>query len=138
MIAYLDASALLKLFLDEEGSVELRELWMSDLPISTSEIAVTEVGCALAAAVRGRRLQPNGLRRSVVEGTFLSPRAELVVADTGVVRSAAKLGVKHMLGALDAIHVASALVLRDAAPTLVSWDGAQRRAAAAEGLSVYP
>jgi uncharacterized protein len=138
LIAYLDASALAKLFLDEPGTDRARELWDSELAVAVSELAVVELACALAAAVRAGRLVPHALRRSVTEGTFLADRAELVAVDDDVVRSAALLGVRHGLRALDAVHLASALVLHDAAPTLVSWDLDQRRAALREGLPVYP
>lgn len=137
MIVYWDASALAKLFLDEHGSRAMQELWSSDVPASTSEISVAELACALAAAIRSRRCAPDGLTRSVLDGTFLADRTELVRAGA-VVRSAAEMGARNGLRALDAIHVASALFLREANPTLVSWDRDQRRAAVAEGLPVYP
>jgi predicted nucleic acid-binding protein len=138
LIAYLDASALLKLILDEPGSDRVRELWDSELAVAASELAVVELACALAAAVRARRLAASALGRPVIDGTFLMHRAELVAVGGDVVRSASLLGARHGLRALDAVHVASALVLREAAPTLVSFDRDQRRAAVREGLPVYP
>lgn len=138
MIAYLDASALVRLFLDEPGADRVRELWDSELAVAASELAVVELACALAAAVRARRLGSHALGRSVIEGTFLTHRAELVAVGGDVVRSAALLGARHGLRALDAVHLASALVLREAAPTVVSFDRDQRRAALREGLPVYP
>jgi predicted nucleic acid-binding protein len=138
VIAYLDASALAKLFLDEPGSARVRELWSSGFPASTSELTVVELACALAAAARAGRLAVEKLSPSVVDGTFLTERAELVRAGTEVVLSAAEIGVRNHLRALDALHVASALELREADPVVVSWDEDQRRAAVAEGLPVYP
>ena len=138
MIAYLDVSALAKLFLDEPEAERARELWRSELAIATSELSVVELACALAAAVRAGRLEPHAVRRSIADGTLLSARAELVQVDADAIRSAALLGPKHGLRALDALHVACALVTRDAAPTLVSWDRERRRAAVREGLPVYP
>ena len=138
MIAYLDASALAKLVLNEEGSALVREVWESDLAIATSELSVVELGCAVAAAVRAGRVARHTLGTSITDGTWVAGRAELVEADADLIRSAASLGASHALRALDAVHVASALVLRDAAPTLVSWDLDQRRAAVREGMAVYP
>ncbi len=138
MIAYLDASALAKLFLDEPGSAEVDELWSSGFPASTSELSVTELTCALAAAARAGRFAIEKLSRSVMDGTFLTERVDLVTVDTHVVRSAARIGVTNRLRALDALHIASAVVLLEADPVLVSWDEDQRRAANAEGLPVYP
>ena len=138
MIAYLDTSATVKLFLAEDGSAVVRELWEGDTPVSTAEIGQTEMVCALAAAVRDRRFDAGRLTEDVIDGTFLRARAQVVATDADLLSSASRLGVVHRLRALDAIHVASALVLRDADPVVVSWDHPQREAVRAEGLRVYP
>jgi predicted nucleic acid-binding protein len=138
VIAYLDASALAKLFLDEPGSVEVRKLWSSGFPASTSELTAIELACALAAAARAGRLALEKPDPSVVDGTFLADRIDMIPAGMDVVRSAARIGVRNRLRALDALHVASAVALREADPVVVSWDEDQRRAASAEGLLVYP
>jgi len=138
VIAYLDTSALVKLFVLEEGSDLVRELWDGDTPLSTAAVGQAELACALSAAVRNRRFDAERLTEDVVDGTLLRARAELVVTGSAVIASASRLGIAHGLRALDAIHVASALVLRDADPVVVSWDREQRLAARAEGLRVYP
>jgi predicted nucleic acid-binding protein len=138
VIAYLDASALVKLFLVETGSEEMAELWASDVAVATSVVSQTELTCALAAAVRDRRFDAERLDATIVDGSVIRERSELVATDSDLIRSASGLGARHRLRAIDAIHVASALVVIDASPTLVSWDPNQRRAAEAEGLPVYP
>ena len=138
MIAYLDTSALVKLFLVENGSRSAREIWDSSVHVATSRVAHAELACALAAAVRDRRYVEARVDRDVVDGAFLHDRAELVEADERIVGLAAIVGVRHGLSSLDAIHVASAMRLADFDPVLVSWDERQRHAARAEGLSVYP
>ncbi len=65
-------------------------------------------------------------------------RVFTIAADGALARHAGALGAYHGLGAFDAIHVATALTQAEAEPTVVSWDGRLRRAAAAEGLAVYP
>ena len=138
MIAYFDASALVKLFLDEADSDLARHVWGSGVHAATSRVSHAELACALAAAVRnGRHSQPV-VDEDVVDGTFLAERADFVEADAGVVDTAAVVGVRHGLRGMDAIHVASAMQLADFGPTLVSWDEDQRAAARAEGLPVYP
>ncbi len=138
MIAYFDASALVKLFLDEVGSEVARHVWGSGVHVATSRVSHAELACALAAAVRNGRHAHDVVDADVVDGTFLAERADFVEPDSVVIDSAAVVGVRHGLGGLDAIHVASALELADFGPTLVSWDERQRRAARAEGLPVYP
>ena len=138
MIAYLDASVLAKLFLEEHGTEIAREVWESELPVATARISHTELACALGAAIRDARLNRGAVREGVVDGTFLWGRAVAVEANTRVVHIAARLGMRHKLGALDAVHVASVCSLRDLDPVLVSWDARQRQAAVAEGIPVYP
>jgi len=138
VIAYLDSSALVKLFLVEDGSDAAREIWDSGLRIATSRVSHAELACAIAAAIRNRRYSAGRVDARVVDGTFLRKRAEILEPDEGVVDAAAVLGVRHGLRGIDAIHVASALELAELEPTLVSWDERQRRAARAEGLPVYP
>ena len=128
----------MKLFLVEDGSELVRELWEGDTPVSTAGIGQTELVCALAAAARDGRFDAERLSEDVIDGTFLRERANIVAADADLLVSASRLGAAHSLRALDAIHVASALVLRDVDPIVLSWDDDQRTAARAEGLRVYP
>jgi predicted nucleic acid-binding protein len=136
MIAYFDSSALVKLFVPEPGSDAAGLLWASGVPLATSRLSHAELACALAAAVRHGRI--DRADPDVIDGTFLRDNADLVEADDVVVTGAAVLGVRHGLSGLDAIHVSSALRLRESRPLVVSWDERQRRAASAEGLDVYP
>lgn len=138
MIAYFDASALVKLFIDEHGAERAREVWESGIRLATSRVSQAELACGMAAAVRDGRYPGKRLTAGIVDGGFLRERATIVEADRGVVDVAAIVGVRHRLRGVDAIHVASALELVELGPTLVSWDERQRRAARAEGLPVYP
>ena len=138
MIAYFDASALVKLFLDEADCDIARQVWGSGVRLATSRVSHAELACAMAAAVRSGRHAKGVVDADVVDGTFLADRADLVEADPGVVDTAAVVGVRHGLRGVDAIHIASAMQLADFGPTLVSWDERQRQAARAEGLRIYP
>jgi hypothetical protein len=138
LIAYLDPSALVKLFLDEDESGLAREVWRSDVPAVTSRISQVELACAIEAAVRDARLSRGDVDPGVVDGTVLWSRADAVEADPVVIGTAAILGMRHGLRGFDAVHVASAVELSELDPVLVSWDTAQRRAARVEGLLVYP
>ena len=138
MIAYLDVSALVKLFIDESDSDVARDVWESGVLLATSRISHPELACALAAAVRNGRYRRDAVDADVVDGTFLGESADFVEANAGVVDTAALVGIRHGLRGMDAIHVASALQLTSFGPVLVSWDERQREAAQAEGLSVYP
>jgi hypothetical protein len=54
-----------------------------------------------------------------------------VVADRAV-----ELAVVHSLRGMDAVHLATALLVRHAEPVVVTWDDDLARAARAEGLAV--
>ena len=136
MIAYFDSSALFKLFLPEPGSDEALLVWGSGIPRVTSRLSHAELACALGAAVRQGRVDRPAV--GVVDGTFLRRNADLIEADDRIVTAAAALGVAYGLRGGDAIHVSSALCLREFSPLVVSWDERQRAAALAEGLPVYP
>jgi predicted nucleic acid-binding protein len=138
VIAYLDSSALVKLFLDEPGSEIARSVWESGALLATNRISHAELACALATAVSADRYEPGAVDPEVIDGTFLGESADLIEADAGVVDLAAVVGVRHGLRGMDAIHVASAMQLVEFGSTLVSWDDRQRAAAQAEGLTVYP
>lgn len=126
------------MFIDETDSDVARDVWESGVLLATSRLSHAELACALAAAARTGRSGRKAVGPQVVDGTFLSENADLIEADTGVVGTAAAVGVRHGLRGVDAIHVASAMQLMDFGPVLVTWDERQRRAARAEGMPVYP
>lgn len=123
--AYLDASALFKLAIEEEETEALRRA-LSTLPRRTSSrIAVVEV----IRAVRRRRRSAEPLARQVLA------RTSLIRMDDRVLEAAVSLDPAP-LRALDAIHVASALRLGPQLAAFVSYDVKQLRAAEAIGLPV--
>ena len=62
----------------------------------------------------------------------------VVELDHVVAESAAAFTYKHNLRSLDAIHLASALVLPTEDLTFLTWDQRQHAAAYAEGLTTLP
>ena len=66
------------------------------------------------------------------------PAFGVVAVDQDLVEAAADLTRKHDLRSLDALHLASALVLPGQELTLATWDRRLHAAATAEGLSVSP
>ncbi len=74
----------------------------------------------------------DGLRRLLAEWEAV----EAVVVDETIASAAGPLAVRHGLRGMDAIHLASALLVADARPVVVTWDVELRRAASAEGLAV--
>jgi uncharacterized protein len=123
-VAYLDASAFFKLVVPEAESQALRSAVSTQRWISS---ALLEVEVVLAV----RRREPSGIdaARRVLAGV------ELVDIDPYVRRGATDLGDPH-LRSLDAIHLATALSLRDHLGAFFVYDADLAAAAQAHGLPV--
>ncbi len=124
---YLDASALMKLVRREEETSALRE-WLEmrpEQPLVTSEVGRVEV---LRAA---RRVGGPGL----AEARAVVGDLDLVALDRAVQDVACDLG-DPPLRTLDALHLASALLLGDALTAFIAYDRRLADAARDAGLAV--
>lgn len=124
---YLDSSALMKLVRAEDETPALRD-WLDgnpDQPLVTSELGRVEVLRA-ARRVGGQVLTE---ARAVVSDL------DLVALDRAVQDVASDLG-DPLLRTLDALHLASALLLGDKLTAFVTYDHRLTRAAEAAGLGV--
>lgn len=135
---YLDASALVKLFVKEEESDSLNEALVGARGVILSDLALTEMASALGRRTREgflTRLQGNRLHREALKLTTSCRHMEITPP---VHRRAEKLllSAPIPIRALDALHVASAL--EAGAATMVSFDQNLREVAAAQGLFVAP
>ena len=120
-LVYLDSSALVKLVVTEPESTALMELLRARPDRVSSAVALTEVPRALRRAGFGTRER----RRA----RDLLARVALVDTDRRILAAAAALD-PPTLRTLDAIHLATALAVREDLAALVTYD--QRLRAAAE------
>ena len=135
-IAYFDASALVKLVVEEPGSSEAARLWDGADALFASRVAHPEVRAALAAARRARRLDEAGARAATEAWEELAPALRRVELTAEVEALAGDLADEHGLSGFDAVHLASALVVGAAAPVvLATWDQRLARAAKEQGLA---
>jgi len=119
---YLDSSAIVKLVLEEVGSAELRAA-IAGASLVTSRIAVVEVCKAIA------RVEPAADPRVTLDAfAFVELDEELSWHAAGTGRA--------YLRALDAIHVASAVLLGEEVAGFLTYDGRQADAAKDAGLQV--
>ena len=137
MTLYLDTSALVKLYVEEEGSGLVRDSVERARFVSTSALAYVEARAAFARRRGERRLSRTAHRRLVetLDGDW--PRYMLLDVTEAVIREAGRLTDLHGLRAYDAIHLASAGVVRDRFPeetVFASWDARLDAAASREGL----
>ena len=133
---YLDASALVKLFVPEEGSDALNQGLAGLTDVIVSDLALTEMASALGRRTREHRLSREDAQRLYREASKLhaaSRRAELTPP---IHRRAERLmlSLTIPLRTLDALHLATALDA--AAATVVTFDPRLRDAAASQGLFV--
>ena len=136
---YLDASALVKLFVPEPESASLNEALLGAEDVVVSDLALTELASALGRRTRERRVSARDARRIQSEAEKLAHACHRVELTPPVHRRAERLllGSRDVpLRTLDALHLATALAA-DAA-TLVTYDPRLRAAAVSQGLFVAP
>jgi uncharacterized protein len=141
MIAYLEASALVKRYVAEEGSAEVGELIGQASAVGTAIISRAEVAAALAKAAR-RKLLARDEAASALQ-VFSADWENLIrLQMTEVLASrAASLAWDHGLRGYDAVHLASALFWQDMlgeVVTVASYDRQLLEAAKASGLIIWP
>lgn len=139
MILFVDTSVLVKLYIAEPGSERMREAVKQEEPIAASTLAFAEIHAAFA---RRRR-----------EGLLMAPEFEEIrsrLADdweelmqipvgTEILTLIPGLCERHPLRGADAVHLASALLLRQEGLEIrfACSDGGLLGAAAKEGLAIF-
>lgn len=141
MILYLDTSALVKLYVDEEGAGQVREGVQDAEIIATSEIAYVEVRAALARRYREGALKSTDYRRALRNLRADWPRFFVITVSSQLVFTAGDIAERHHLRAYDAIHLASGMAFQSQAResvTFACWDRGLAGAAAKAGLHNLP
>ena len=137
MILYLDTSSLLKYYVDEDHSPDVRG-WVdrADL-LATSRVTLVE-----AAAALSRRHLGGGLTREQCRRAFADLEADwpLYIAVELYEERAAEVAWRHLLRGFDAVQLTAALTVRQGAGpealAFSSFDAELNEAARAEGLTV--
>jgi len=126
---YLDSSALVKRYVAEPGSDEVKKAMDEAEAWSSCQVAFVETFRAV-----GLRAGAPGTRRVECEW----PNVDVIAVDRELVRRAARLAVTTGLRALDAMHLAAALSLSAESPVFATWDRRLHRAARENGLPTLP
>ena len=137
MRLYLDTSALVKLYVEEEGSGLVRETVHRVETVATSAIAYVETRAAFSRRRRERYFSAVDYRRLKQEFDADWERYVLLEVTGTLIRKAAELAEAQALRAYDAIHLASAKLLSQRLKEQVlfsSWDLNLLSAARREGM----
>lgn len=126
---YLDASALVKRYVEEEGS---------DLVLRAMDEATAWSICRIGYVETVRAVALVGGQKAVkrVDTDWLS--FDVVEVDAALAEHATQLALSAELRSLDALHLASALVLPPQDLTVATWDTRLHRAARGRGLQTLP
>ncbi|MGE0726580.1 MAG: type II toxin-antitoxin system VapC family toxin [Acidimicrobiia bacterium] len=137
-VVYFDASALVKLVVQEDGSHLASRLWDDCDAALSSRIAYPEVCAALAAAGRNRTLTAAGVRQALASWEEFWAGLRPVELTAEVARRAGELARTRSLRGADAVHLASVAALGRAEVVFAVWDRRLHAGARAEAISVAP
>jgi predicted nucleic acid-binding protein len=136
LILYLETSALVKLFVQEDHSEFAREAVNAAERRATSRITYAEARAALAAALRNRRLSSREHQMARQDLDELFGTLTIVEVSDERVQEAGDLAERYALRGYDAVHLASALALDPDEVSIATWDTDLVRAAPETGLGL--
>jgi predicted nucleic acid-binding protein len=136
MMLYLDTSALVKMYVTEDGSHDVESWVAAARAIFTASITYAETRAALAQSRRAGVLSPSDLRRAVMELDATWRGYAVVEVSEALVLRAGGLVEEHALRGYAAVQLAAALDARPVAGEYLfaSFDLQLDAAAAREGL----
>jgi len=141
VIAYLDASALVKRYVVERGSRETIALTTESEMTATSIVSRAEVAAALARAVRAGLVKDDVARNAQRRFAQDWPDLARVSVTEALVERAERLAWEHGLRGYDAVQLASALAWQESLSeeiVLASFDQQLWEAAKRSGLKAWP
>jgi len=142
MICYLDTSALIKLYIEEEGSELVREKVSNASLVATSKVAYAEARAALARCMREGLLERNSYDEAVGYFNCDWPSFFIMEVTDMVIFKAGELVERYALRGFDAIHMASAVVLaqrvQEDSLGIGCWDSRLFKSLVDYGFSVFP
>jgi predicted nucleic acid-binding protein len=111
LILYLDTSSLLKLYVEEEGSAQVRQLLEGAEVVATSVIAYAEARAALARHRRERAITPSEYQRAKTDFDRDWPAFLRIEVSEPLYRHAGDLAEHHAVRGFDSLHLAAFLSL---------------------------
>jgi len=137
-LVYFDASALVKLVVDEEGSDLAAALWDGCDSALSSRLSYPEVCSALAAAARDHRIDSRSLGKVQRDWERFWSAIQPVELTAAVEHHAGELASAYALRGADAVHLASALAIQLPDLIVAVWDHRLREGVRSAGLRFAP
>jgi predicted nucleic acid-binding protein len=141
MIVYLDASALVKRYVVEEGSLQVDELISRTDSVLTNIISRAEVAAAIMRASRMGIINREDARRAIAQFRSEWENLQRLPVTEVTVGRADSLVSDHDLRGYDAVHLAAALIWQEtiAEPiTMATYDQNLWSIAQISGLTAWP
>jgi predicted nucleic acid-binding protein len=141
MTIYLDASALVKRYIAEAGTQEVKHLFASPAALGTSIITHAEVAAALGKAVRQSLLARDEAYVALQVFRLQWPSLIRLYVTESAASRAGTLAWEHGLRGFDAVHLTAALLWQEslrAQVTFATFDRHLWQAAQAAGLAIWP
>jgi len=141
MIVYADTSALVKLFVDEEGSQATRDLILQAWSAGTGLITRAELGAALSRGTRRGLLSESAAQQARRQVEKIWPTWIHIAVDESLISRAEALAWEYHLRGYDAVHLASALIWQERlghSVTLATFDQELGEAARLAGVAPWP
>jgi predicted nucleic acid-binding protein len=134
VIAYFDASALVKRHVEERGSRETLDFAARAEVVATSPISRSEIAAALAKAVRAKLLEEDEARQAQRALAAQWPDIARIPVTEALVSRAEMLAWEYGLRGYDAVQLASAVLFQESLGTAVRlatfdkqlWEAARR------------
>lgn len=126
---YVDSSAVIKLYVEEESTEQCKKIIGEYSDIYVSQIGVTETLINLRKRLSTHEF---GMAAKLFEADMAT--FNIIVFDRKLSYLAVDISEGTNLATLDAIHLASALKIRDAGIDFLTYDTVQRKAAKSLGL----
>jgi predicted nucleic acid-binding protein len=141
VIAYFDSSSIVKWFFDEPFAELARDMKNEAKIVVTSLLAFPEVLSAMNRACRERRCLKSEMELVRTEFLRIWPNFQWIRVNEELMQQAGELIFKHSLRGFDAVHLASALLLKQEGGEIDSFfscfDHRLNRAARKEGFLTH-